>query len=288
VRADIVRAGVGGKTYICYTRKNAFSPQVANAQRGTKDILNNMKDNFSQQAQQYARFRPHYPPELFAHILSLVAEKNTAWDGGTGNGQVASVLATHFTSVFATDISAQQLEHAIQLENIHYSLQPAEKTNFHDAQFDLVTVAQAIHWFRVQEFYTEVKRTLKPGGLIAIIGYGLLHASQPLQQLIDHFYYKIVGPYWDAERRYIDEKYQTIPFPFQEIPMPFFQMDYDWTLEQLLGYINTWSAVKHYEKQQGVNPVNALAKELGKLWQDQEVQTFSFPLLLRVGRNNKN
>ncbi len=247
-----------------------------------------MKDNFSQYASQYAKFRPHYPPEVFAHILSLVGEKNAAWDCGTGNGQVANVLSVHFKNVFATDISAQQLQHAIQLPNIEYSLQPAEKTNFDDAQFNLVTAAQAVHWFRFHEFYTEVKRTLKSGGLIAIIGYGLLQTAQPIQQLIDHFYHKVVGPYWDAERRYIDERYQTMPFPFQEIPMPDFQMDYIWTQEQLLGYINTWSAVKQYEKRHGTSPIEALSQEINRLWEDNRVQTFSFPLLLRVGLNKKN
>jgi ubiquinone/menaquinone biosynthesis C-methylase UbiE len=98
--------------------------------------------------------------------------------------------------------------------NIHYSLQPAEHSSFSDNQFDLITVAQAIHWFDFDKFYAEAKRTLKPAGIIAVLGYGLLQTDQPLQSVIDHFYTKVIGPFWDAERHYIDEAYQTIPFPF--------------------------------------------------------------------------
>jgi len=208
-----------------------------------------MKDNFSSHSKEYAQFRPHYPKELFEALLSLVKKRDAAWDCGTGNGQVAGVLAGHFTEIYATDISQHQLEVAVQRPNIHYSVQPAEKTGFSAKQFDLVTVAQAIHWFQFADFYSEVKRTLRPGGFIAVIGYGLVQTEKPLQTIIDHFYTKIIGPCWDAERHYIDEAYQTIPFPFEEISMPAFKIRYQWSPDQLIGYIGTWSAVKHYAKQ---------------------------------------
>lgn len=242
-----------------------------------------MKDNFSHDSKQYAQFRPHYPKELFDHLLSLIKEKNTAWDCGTGNGQVAGVLADHFREVYATDISQQQIDEAVTRPNIYYSIQPAEKTSFNEKQFDLITVAQAIHWFRFDDFYTEVKRTLKPGGIIAVIGYGPVQTTEPLQAIIDHFYKNIVGPYWDAERHYIDELYQTIPFPFEEIKMPVFTMSYEWTIEQLTGYLSTWSAVKHYRKQKGHDPLSFIEKELQEAWAGLSTHSFEFPVLLRVG-----
>lgn len=243
-----------------------------------------MKDNFSEDSKQYAQFRPHYPKELFNHLLLLIKEKNTAWDCGTGNGQIAGVLADHFREVYATDVSKQQIEEAVKRQNIYYSVQPAEKTSFREKQFDLITVAQAIHWFRFTDFYEEVKRTLKPGGIIAVIGYGPVQTKEPLQGIINHFYKNIVGPYWDAERHYIDEFYQTIPFPFEEIKMPVFTMSYEWTIEQLTGYLSTWSAVKHYKKQKGNDPLLLIAKELHGAWADLSTHSFEFPLLLRVGR----
>ena len=243
-----------------------------------------MKDNFSTHSKEYAQFRPHYPKELFDHLLPFVKNKNTAWDCGTGNGQVAGVLADYFTEVYATDISQQQIDVAVQKPNIHYRVEPAEKTSFAANQFDLITVAQAIHWFRFDDFYAEVKRTLQPGGIFAVTGYGLLQTEKPLQEIIGHFYTKIIGPYWDAERHYIDEAYQTIPFPFEEIKMPAFQMVYQWSFDQLIGYIGTWSAVKHYTKQHNQNPVTLIENEVKAAWGNDAVISFSFPVLLRIGR----
>lgn len=243
-----------------------------------------MKDNFSSHAKAYAQFRPHYPVELFTHLLGLVTTKNAAWDCGTGNGQVAGVLADHFREVFATDISRQQINEAVQKSNISYSVQPAEKTGFASGRFDLVTAAQAIHWFRFDAFYAEAKRTLKPGGIIAVIGYGLVQTDPAIQPIIDHFYTKIIGPYWDAERHYIDEAYQTIPFPFEEIFLPAFQMVYQWSFEQLIGYIGTWSAVKHYIKQNNEDPVLIIKDALRSAWGNQPAHSFIFPVLARVGR----
>lgn len=243
-----------------------------------------MKDNFSTGSEAYAQFRPHYPDELFTYLLSLVKNKASALDCGTGNGQVAGVLADHFTEVYAIDISAQQLKAAMQKTNIFYSVQRAEETSFQKNQFDLITVAQAIHWFRFADFYAEVRRMLKPGGVFAIIGYGLLRTEKKLQDLIDHFYKNSIGPYWDPERHYIDEAYQTIPFPFEEINAPDFKMEYNWSFEQLVGYLNTWSAVKHYQKQNHENPVDRIVQDLKEAWDGSEKTAFVFPVFFRVGK----
>lgn len=243
-----------------------------------------MKDNFSTQSDHYARYRPGYPDELFSYIAELTPGKEAAWDCGTGNGQVAGKLAAYFRQVYATDISQNQLDNAIPSPNISYSLQPAEKTSFPDKLFDLIIVAQAIHWFNFDDFYREVKRTLKQEGYLIVTGYHLLQIAEEMDALIRSFYEDVVGPYWDEERRYIDEKYQTIPFPFEEIRTPEFSLKLEWTLEHLLGYLNTWSAVKHFQKKNGYNPVDELKEGLRRAWGDQEYRTITLPLLLRIGR----
>src|SRR4051812_9215876 len=126
-----------------------------------------MKDFFSGHAKLYATFRPDYPEELYQFIFAHLSQKSTAWDCATGNGQVAQYLSKHFAKVYATDISHQQLESAHRADNIFYSVSPAEKTPFHDDQFDLITVGQALHWFNLNEFYTEVKRIGKNNSLLA-------------------------------------------------------------------------------------------------------------------------
>ncbi|MXV15398.1 class I SAM-dependent methyltransferase [Hufsiella ginkgonis] len=244
-----------------------------------------MKDNFSNQAASYARFRPVYPKEMFDLIGSFVTHKHCAWDCGTGNGQVAGELANVFEQVYATDISEKQLAHAIKQPNIVYSLQPAESTNFADDMFDLVTVSQAIHWFDFDRFYAEVKRTLKPGGILAVAGYKMFIADDEVNPLIRDFYVRVTGPYWDPERRYIDEDYRTIPFPFRDIPVPDFTMNYYWTAEQAAGYFSTWSAVQHFIAKNGYNLVDEFATALAQSWGDQP-RKVSFPVLLRVARND--
>lgn len=171
----------------------------------------------------YAKYRPTYPNELFDYLKSIVQNKQTAWDCGTGNGQVAFELAKIFDYVFATDISQSQIDNALQADNILYSVQAAEQTNFDNKQFDLIVVAQAIHWFDFDKFYAEVRRTAKEKALFCVIGYGRLQISEPIDNLITDFYTNVIGKYWDKERKYIDENYETIPFPFDEIKAPKFE-----------------------------------------------------------------
>ncbi len=241
-----------------------------------------MKDNFSTHSDQYAKFRPEYPRELFDFIDALNIHKENAWDCGTGNGQVAATLSESFKHVFATDISESQLQNAVQKPNITYSVQAAEQTDFPDNFFDLIVVAQAIHWFDFDQFYREVRRTARANAFLVVTGYGLLRVSEEVDEVIAHFYNEIIGKYWDKERKYIDENYQTIPFPFEEMAVPEFRNEKEWRFEHLVGYLKTWSAVKHYEKQQGVNPVDVIAEDLKTAWGDAETRKIYFPILLRV------
>lgn len=250
-------------------------------------ILASMKDNFSVRSESYAKFRPLYPKEMFAFILPLVKTKQIAWDCGTGNGQVAHELAKHFHKVHATDISERQIANATPAENIFYKVEQAERTQFPDKTFDLITVAQAIHWFDFDAFYKEVKRVGKQGSVLAVMGYGLMTIDDATDKVIDYFYKDITNPYWDDERKYIDENYQTIPFPFEEIPSPKPFITAEWNFDQLIGFLNTWSAVQHYIKANNKNPVDLVYGNLKKTWKNDLMKVVRFPVLLRVGKINK-
>ncbi len=247
-----------------------------------------MKDLFSKNSEHYARFRPLYPNELFAYILSLVQNKNVAWDCATGNGQFAATLANHFKIVHATDISENQIKNAVRKENIIYNIESAEHTSFPDRSFDLITVAQAIHWFNFDKFYTEVNRTLHPDGLLAITGYNIPHINASIDTIIHQFESEFLGSYWDEETQYVDDMYTTIPFPFNEINAPAFFSNHIWSIEQLLGFLNTWSGVRHYIEEHAINPVNIIEKELRKHWQENETKKVTFPILLRIGTLHGN
>ena len=244
-----------------------------------------MKDNFSNHAQDYARYRPVYPEALYRYLFSLIPEKNRAWDCGTGNGQVAAELSKVFKKVWATDLSPEQIEFAPKLPNVNYEIHLAEEAIEHSHEFDLVTVAQAIHWFDFDKFYKNVKQALKPDGIIAVIGYSVFKTDDDLNNVIQYFYKDITDAYWDTERRYLDEDYLTIPFPFKEEVTPSFNIKVKWTKEHFYNYLNTWSAVKHYEKKEGMSPLNLIKEKVDEKWGENTEKEFIFPILLRVGKN---
>lgn len=198
------------------------------------------KDLFSTQAREYAKYRPSYPKDLFQYILKFVSHKNNAWDCATGNGQAAVGLAPHFKKVFATDINEKQLSLAKQRENIQYQVSAAEQTNFPVDSFDMITVAQAYHWFRFDDFEKEVYRVAKKNAVIAIWGYSLFSTNiAPIDKLVTKFYTEIVGRYWDDERKYVDDNYNTIPFNFQLLPTRQFFIKKKWSKDDVIGYLNS-------------------------------------------------
>lgn len=244
-----------------------------------------MKDNFSHNSGNYAQFRPSYPDEVFNFLDTILTGRKRAWDCATGTGQVAGKLVNLFEMIEATDLSENQLKNAVSHSKIHYSQQTAEGTNFPDEYFDCITVGQAIHWFDFEKFYAEANRVLKPNGIVVVLGYGNIQTdNKEVQQVIEKLYSEILSEYWDQERRYIDEDYQTIPFPLGEMKRPEFQIQYTWNQDQLLGYLKTWSAVKHYTDKHQINPVDLILPELPAF----DSVNVTFPVLMRIGKKLKN
>ncbi|MBL7876299.1 MAG: class I SAM-dependent methyltransferase [Cyclobacteriaceae bacterium] len=243
-----------------------------------------MIDLFSSHSQQYAEFRPTYPQALYDFIYSHVRAFEVAWDSGTGNGQAARVLSDKFKKVLATDISREQLGQAYKAASISYSL-AGEKTEFASGSIDLITVAQAIHWFDFEEFYREVNRVAKADALLAVWGYGLLRINPDIDLLVTNFYKNTVGPYWNKQRRLIDESYKSIPFPFKEIKTPEFEISLTWSIDQLEGYLTTWSAVQKYIRENHDNPVIPLMEKIIPFWVEKALP-INFPVFLRLGRVN--
>lgn len=240
------------------------------------------KDRFSTQSRSYATFRPSYPQALYDFILSKTNDNQMAWDCACGNGQVAKDLASRFRQVYATDISKNQVANAVKKDNIIYSISPAEKTFFAEGQFDLVTVGQALHWLDRPAFFREARRVSKPGGVVAVWGYSLLSVNKELDPIINDFYTRIIGPYWDKERKLVDEQYKTVDFPFEKIEVPPFEFSFQWNCEEFLGYISTWSSVQKYIEQNNADPLQLIAGNLRKLW-GSEKRKVSFPLFVLMG-----
>ncbi len=235
----------------------------------------------------YAAFRPSYPRELYDFIYKHLKEKNIAWDCATGNGQVAQELCKDFGQVFATDLSQQQIDNAFASPNIHYQVAPAERTTFEDNSFDLITVAQALHWINTNEFYAEAIRVAKPDAILAVWGYAILTVDRQIDPPFLDFYYRTVGPYWDDARKLVEEQYRNVPFPFAKIETPAFELKVEWSLEQFSGYLSSWSATRNYIKANQQDPVKPFIDELKKVWPDGEIKTVTFPLFMKLGRIKK-
>ena len=158
----------------------------------------------------------------------------------------------------------------------------AEASGLPDRSVQLVTVAQALHWFDFDAFYAEVRRVGVPGGVIAVWSYGACRAGADIDGPMRDFQEGTVGPYWSAGRKWVDEEYRTIPFPFKEVDAPHFELRQDWTLAQLGEYVKSWSAVAAYVRARGADPVAPLMERLGKAWGAERRQV-RWPLALRVG-----
>lgn len=243
------------------------------------------KDHFSSQAPDYARFRPNYPAELFTWLAGIAPAHGAAWDCGTGNGQAAVGLAAHFDSVIATDPSADQLANAQPHPKVSFRRTAAESSELDAASIDLLTVAQAIHWFDLELFYAEARRVLKPGAVIAVWTYTLLDVEAGVDAMITDFYRNVVGPYWPPERKMVDDRYRSLPFPFEPVTTPAFAIHTEWTRNDLLGYLGTWSATRAYVKANGCDPLIDFGERLKPLWPDPDLEkTLRWPLHMRVGR----
>lgn len=249
--------------------------------------MSTFKDYFSKQAQAYVNFRPLYPEALFAYLASVVQAHEAVWDCGTGNGQAAVALARYFSSVIATDASEAQIRAAPVCANIAFRVAPAECSGIDNGTVDLITVAQALHWFDADRFYTEAKRVLKPGGVMAAWSYGVIELDTgPVNDAVQDFYYNVVGSYWPPERRHVENGYRELPFPFAELTPPAFNIRESWSLEGLSGYIRSWSATRCYLDAHEEDPVIALEQRLLPLWGDPSVvREIRWPLTFRVGKH---
>jgi SAM-dependent methyltransferase len=241
-------------------------------------------DHFSGQAAEYARFRPHYPAELFSFLASVAPGRGLAWDCGTGSGQAALGLAEHFAQVRATDPSPGQLAHAARHERVTYAEGRESQSGLPDGSADLVTAAQAAHWFDLDAFYAEARRVLAPRGVIALWCYGAMHAGDDLDPILDWFYEERIGRYWPAERALVDAGFATLPFPFTPIAVPPMEMHAVMSRDELLGYVGTWSAVARGRAAEGSDPLAELRERLTPCWPNAGTRRIvRWPLGIRAG-----
>ena len=242
-------------------------------------------DHFSGHAGAYARSRPTYPRELYAWLATQVPRRERAWDAGCGNGQASVALAEHFDAVYATDPSAAQIAQALPHERVTYQVEAAEACSLPAASVDLVTVAQALHWFDADRFHARVARVLRPDGLFAAWTYERCFVDPAVDAVFAQLYGPELGAWWPPERAHVESGYATLPFPYDPVPAPAFELRCDWNLTQYLAYLRSWSACQRRLQGEGTDAVLELAGDFLTAWADaQAVRTVTWPLTLKAGR----
>jgi SAM-dependent methyltransferase len=247
--------------------------------------MTTFEDHFSKQARDYARYRPQYPDELFGYLASIAPARRLAWDCGTGNGQAALGLVRHFEHVVATDASADQVGQAVPHERIDFRVERAEAVGLESGSVDLVTVATAVHWFDLPRFYAEARRVATSGGVLAVWTYFQFEIAPAIDPIMTRYHAQVLGDYWPKGFHHVVDRYRTLPFPFDEIPPPELEVRSLWTLRELSGFLNSWSATQRYLEQRGDHPLRAIWPALSEAWGDpDQPRPIRWPLYLRVGR----
>lgn len=240
---------------------------------------------YNKQSDQYALSRPTYPDSIFNYLASLLKDHDLAWDCATGNGQAAHSIATYFSKVVATDASAEQISNARPHPAVEYRVEPAEFATIESGTVDLVVVATALHWLDIQRFFAEAKRVLKPDGVVAVWTYFQSHITPEIDELLTNFSRHIVGDYWHPKMQTVWSEYREFDLPFQEIIPPDFVVEISWTMEELMGYLGTWSSTQRFKDDKGFDPVTLLHDQLATVWGNPKQQrVVRWKLAMRVGR----
>ncbi|MCA9657381.1 MAG: class I SAM-dependent methyltransferase [Myxococcales bacterium] len=246
-------------------------------------------DHFSVGAEAYARHRPRYPAALFARLAELAPGRERCWDCATGNGQAAHALAEHFSSVIATDPSAEQLSQAPAHPRIDFRCERAEASSLAPASVDLITVAAALHWLDHPAFFREVRRVARPGAVLAAWSYAAeLRCSPAVDAVIERYAMEVLAPYWATQFRHVRTAYRELDFPFPAIDIEDFAIELEWSIDQVLGWLRTFSAANAYRSENGGEATAEIDAELRAAWAvDADVaapRAIRLPLYFRVGR----
>lgn len=244
--------------------------------------MNHPQDHFSNIAAAYKDGRITYPRELYEYLVTLCGGRGCAWDCATGSGQAASDLSAYFDRVVATDISDSLLSYATDKENIEFVNAPAEDSGLASESVDLVTVAQAIHWFDFDLFWSEVSRVLKPKGILAYWGYVWPQVNVPIDALLGEFRATIEG-YWPEKSHHLHSRYDNVDAPLKRIKNPDFYISENWSLNQYLKHLSSWSGTRYHREATMTDAVSDREEDFGFLWGD-EIHRVQWPLVLKVYR----
>lgn len=249
-----------------------------------KNNPTNTRNWFDHGGQAYAAFRPQYPSEIASYLTSLVPETRLAVDVGCGTGQLTQLLAPYFDTVIGLDPSSDQIANTMQSKSISYQCSSAEHLPLNNGSVNLITAAQSAHWFDLPRFYNEVRRVASTDSILALISYGVLKLEPGINDRVQHFYWNEIGTFWPPERKLVDSGYATIDFPFTELAPPSMEIRLDWDLNEFMGYISTWSAIRNAIEIGREDLLQSFSNDITKVWGDANTKhPITWSINMRIG-----
>lgn len=243
------------------------------------------RDHFSGHAESYAAHRPGYPPELAEALAGLAFRGRLAWDVGCGPGRLTVHLAGRFRLVLGTDASRRQLAEADPAPGVRYVRALAEEAPIASGAADLITAAQAAHWFEIERFYEEARRVAAPEASLALVTYDRPRVVEEVDGLLDRFHDMVLEGHWSPRRRHVDSRYSTLPFPFEEVPVAVPDIREEWTASPFLAYVETWSGTRALEAAGGRERIDRFREGLVSAWGGADrTRAVRWPLTVRAGR----
>eukprot|EP01132_Coremiostelium_polycephalum_P009378 gene9378-11520_t len=251
------------------------------------------QDHFGVVGAKYLEFRPTYPTQLFDIIKDhLQGDRKLAIDIGCGNGQATVEIAKFFEKAIGFEPSEGQIKNAMPGPNIEYRQSPAEIIDLPPESVDLVTVAQAAHWFDLPVFFNETKKVLRSKGSLIIWGYGVMRITnnEKAQALHNDLYCNKVGmKYWAPPRKHIDNCYVNIIPPYNDTIRKNITFSKKMSVSNLMGYYSTWSGYNTFKKTEG-DILPELKKQFLEAYnttdENAEIIDNEFPLFIVLSRKD--
>ncbi|MDQ2743915.1 MAG: methyltransferase domain-containing protein [Chloroflexota bacterium] len=149
-------------------------------------MIHHAAQAFDQVADAYERGRPSYPADAVAHLIQTfsISSSSTVLDLAAGTGKFTRLLVSSGARIIAVEplegMRAKLAAHNLAVEILSGS---AEAIPVADASVDVVTIAQAFHWFANERALSEIHRVLRPGGGLALI-WNRRDTTQPVQHAL--------------------------------------------------------------------------------------------------------
>jgi SAM-dependent methyltransferase len=162
------------------------------------------ESRFGQAADAYQTFRPNYPAEIFRRMLAWIPadRRNCAIDLGAGTGKATRELARSFREVIAIEpdpLMVEKLREAVPRAAIIQIT--AEEYEREQSNTDLINFAQSLHWMDIPRVLEKCSGWLRTGGILAVYGFGLPEAVEPVREIVRLELREHWSPYRDERLR---------------------------------------------------------------------------------------